>query len=308
MYRLIALVTLLGVVGCSGTTPYRDDYARHVSHGITSPFNTESFRVVIAEGEQVDLRATYDNDNTVGDSSVLYQGGPGAAGLIAMVAQIGVHSSLVSSQREEKLAAIQDAANQQIQPLLDIASTMTVAELIPASQSGWLATADTVAPLHIKPIFFSAQDMSEFGLKMVVWIPDPKGTKKRPDKYKNLLQVIGEPVDEATLAQLKSGNKQVLEQQLTGLLSIALEMAHKATTGQYPQNTSTMQTYKLEKNGKLKVFRAAEVASTCQYTVVRDLRKWLIAMPKSQPASKTENATATQNPPAPLADSCYTRV
>lgn len=308
MFRLIAFVTLLSMVGCSGTSPYRDDYARHVNHGNTAPFSTESFRVVLAEGEQVDLRASYDNDNTVGDSSVLYQGGPGAAGLIAMVAQIGVHSSLVSSQREEKLAAMQDAANQQILPLLDIVSTMTVAELIPEGQSGWLATTDSAAPLHIKPIFFSAQDMSEFGLKMVIWIPDPKGTKKRPDKYKNLLQVFGDPIDEATLAQLKNGNKQVLVQQLKGLLSVALDMAHKATTGQYPQSTNTMQTYKLEKNGKFKVFRAAEVASTCQYTVVRDLRKWLIAMPKSQPESDTENETATQNSPAPLADSCSTRV
>ncbi|GGF62970.1 hypothetical protein [Alteromonas lipolytica] len=307
MNRLIALLVLLAMAGCSSTTPYRDDYARHVNSDNAAPFSTESFRMVLVDPEQVDLRATYENDNTVGDSSVLYQGGSGAAGLLAMVAQIGIHSSLVSSQREEKLAAMQQQANQRILPLLDNAGAMSVTELMPEAQSAWLATDEMPAEaLQVKPIFFSAQDLSRLSLKMVIWVTDPKGSKKRPDKYKNLIQVYGKPLNETEKTELRNGNKQLLAQHLSGLLTTALDMAKRAATGYYPTAGGTMKTYKIQKQGKNKVIRASQVDDTCQYTVVRDLRKWLIALPKS-PAEGEQNLTVQQPQPG-NENSCYTAV
>ncbi len=295
MRLLATCLILLGMVGCSGTSPYRDDYARHVNHAGKAPFTPDTFRMAIAEAERLDLRATYDNDNTAGDSSMLYQGGPGAAGLIAMVAQIGVHSSLVSSQREEKLAAIQNAANQHIIPLLDMSSTMSASELIGKEQSPWLATAEDAQALLVKPIFFSSQDMSELSLKLVVWLPDPQGTKKRPNHYKNLIQVFAEPLSDTEREKLKAGDKTAFQQHLSNLLSVGLAMTHQATTGQYSQGAGNMQTYKISKQGKFKVIRAAEVASTCHFTIVRDLHKWLIAIPKEKANSLSPNSEEQAN-------------
>lgn len=306
MRLLITFLALCVVVGCSSTSPYRDDYARHINYSNKAPFTAESFRIVIADKEHVDLRATYDNDNTVGNSNVIYQGGAGAGGLIALVAQIGVHSSLVSSQREEKLAEMQNSANQKIMPLLDITNSMSVSELIPVEQTKWIASADDDMPLHIKPIFFSSPDMSELGVKMVIWLPDPNGTKKRPNKYKNLIQVFSKPFSDTTKAQLKAGDKLVLKQHLSSLLSLALDLTRKATTGQYPNNTGNVRTFKILKQGKVKVIRATEVASTCQHTIVRDLRKWLIAIPKKR-SSEEQISTETSLSSA-VSQQCFTKV
>lgn len=284
---------LATLVGCN-STPYRDDYARHVNTMKKSPLEASSFQMIFSDGDQVDLRALYDNDTTMGSTNMMYQGAPGAAGLIALVAQIGVHSSIVSSQREERLASLQDSANSQIQPLLNLTGGMQLSALLVPEHQPWLTTSlnPETDTLYIKPIFFSNTEMTQLSVKVVAWIPDPKGSKKQPDKYKNLIQVLNAPLSAEQRTQLISGDQAMLQSMLSDLLSTALEIAHGATTGKFANVQNTMKTYKLPNSDKNKVFRATHIADTCEHTIVRNLRQWLIAIPK---ASAEEDQLASQS-------------
>ncbi len=284
---------LATLVGCN-STPYRDDYARHVNTMKKSPMEASAFRMIFSDGDQVDLRALYDNDTTMGNSNVLYQGGPGAAGLIALVAQIGVHSSIVSSQREERLATLQESANSEIQPLLNMVDGLQMSQLLAPEHKPWLASSlnSDVETLYVKPIFFSNTDMTQLSVKVVAWIPDPNGTKKRPDKYKNLIQVVNAPLSDEQRTLLINGDQALMQQILANLLGTAMDITHGATTGKFADVKGTMKTYKMPNAGKNKVFRASHIADTCEHTIVRNLRQWLIAIPKDQQAQHVASQAA----------------
>lgn len=279
------MLMLATLMGCN-STPYRDDYARHVNTMKKAPMEASAFRMIFSDGDQVDLRALYDNDTTMGNSNVLYQGGPGAAGLIALVAQIGVHSSIVSSQREERLATLQDSANSQIQPLLNIVGNLQLSQLLAPEHKSWLTSSlsSDIDTLYVKPIFFSNTDMTQLSVKVVAWIPDPNGSKKQPDKYKNLIHVVNTPLSDEQRTLLINGDQVLLQQMLAKLLGTAINITYGATTGKFADVKGTMKTYKMPNAGKNKVFRASHIADTCEHTIVRNLRQWLIAIPKAQQA------------------------
>ena len=284
------LFLLATLVGCN-STPYRDDYAKHVNTLKNAPMDANNFHVIFSDNAQVDLRALYDNDTTMGDSSILYQGGAGGAGLIAMVAQIGIHSSIVSSQREERLTSLQDAANSQIQPLLKMVDGFLLSELLTPESESWFnsKTNITTESLYVKPIFFSSTDMSQLSVKVVAWLPDPNGSKKHPDRFKNLYHVVNAPLSDVEQAQLINGDKALLQSVLSDLLDTAMTIVYADTTGKFFDIKGSVKTYKLPKSEGIKVFRATKIADTCEHTIVRNLRQWLIALPKVQPtlASQT---------------------
>ena len=71
---------------------------------------------------------------------------------------------------------------------------------------------------------------------------------------------------------------------LAKLLGTAMNITYGATTGKFADVKGTMKTYKMPNAGKNKVFRASHIADTCEHTIVRNLRQWLIAIPKAQQA------------------------
>ena len=105
--------------------------------------------------------------------------------------------------------------------------------------------------------------MTQLSVKVVAWIPDPNGSKKQPDKYKNLIHVVNTPLSDEQRTLLINGDQVLLQQMLAKLLGTAINITYGATTGKFADVKGTMKTYKMPNAGKNKVFRASHIADTC---------------------------------------------
>ncbi len=92
---LLIISSAFFISGCA-KTPYQDDYTQHVNKLSETHLSNVDYR--FEDSSKVDLRGIYVEDNDVQSAQLLYVGGAGIAGLVA---QIGAHSSIVNSQRNE---------------------------------------------------------------------------------------------------------------------------------------------------------------------------------------------------------------
>ena len=279
--KLISLFIALFLVGC-GSTPYRDDYAKHVNLLEDKYFDDANIKFSFMGGPSVDLRGLYQKNDTANASPILYQGG---AGLIGMLAQIGAHSTIINSQRNEKLAQEQEQVNQSILPLINTSKKIMLTDLVDEYQSiNQESTADTI---RIKPIFFSNSDMTEFSLTSIVWLPFQETIRKRQEfKYKNLIRVHSQKFSESEQEKIANGDEKLLSGIFSSLLNTALFMAKSELTGKYAKLNKPVQTFVLKGELNQKVIRGSVVAEKHGYQIIQDLHSWLIAYPKSDDSNK----------------------
>mgnify|MGYP001603384432 FL=1 len=174
--RFLFIIFAITLVGC-GSTPYRDDYTKHVNIIREGYLDETDFKFNFVENPNVDLRGLYSQNDTANASPIMYQGVGGVAGLLV---QIGTHSSLIQSQRNSKLAKDQEHANNQILPLIDITTEVPLRDLI-GEHSSQIVSLENVGTdtVNIKPIFFSNSDMTELSVKSIVWLPLEERRNKR---------------------------------------------------------------------------------------------------------------------------------
>ena len=276
--KLILIIFALLLVGC-GSTPYRDDYAKHVNLMKNSYFNESNFKFSFVENPHVDLRGQYSRNDTANASPILYQGGAGLAGLLV---QIGTHSTMVSAQRNEKLAIAQEQANQPILPLINITKDIALVDLIGEHKSQWTSLETIDAKIvRIKPIFFSNKDMTELSIKAIVWLPKQhkNSRKKQKFNYKNMIHIYGEKLNKLQQQKLIAGDEEFLTLQLAALLKTAISIAKDDLTGRYAKNKTRTKTFFIDNGSGKKVIRGAVVAEKCGYKVIQDLHSWFIALP-----------------------------
>lgn len=279
--RFLILFFALTLAGC-GSTPYRDDYTKHVNLLATNYFNDTSFKFSFVKNQSVDLRGLYSQYDTVSASPVMYQGG---GGLVGMLAQIGAHSSIIQSQRSDILAKEQEKANMPILPLINISKNMSLIELLENNHSlNFTLDSEASNTINIKPIFFSNSDMTEFSLTSIVWLLDKKKGKRRKQKYqyKNLIRVYSQKLNEAQRKKLANGDNRLLSNVLSSLLNTALFITKNELTGLYARVNNPMQTFIIKNDSGTKVIRGSIVAEKCGYQIIQDLHSWFIAYPKPE--------------------------
>ncbi|GEM_PF-730051 len=280
VFTLIVLFTGF-LTGC-GSTPLNDDYIRHVNNIGPSFFSTSHFAIKLQESDNVDIRGVYVTNDTVEASTIMYQGGAGIAG---MIAQIGTHSTLIQSQRNDKLAKAQEQANQAIAPIIEASKTLRLTELLDPGNANFIST-DTRNPqqvLHIKPIFFSNPQMNKVYVKALIWIPTDavnKHVRKRAkNQYQNMVQVYSKPFTEAETELLVAGDSELLKEKLSSLLNQVISIAQSELTGQYQAASKVEKTFVINLNDKRLVLRGAIVDQSCSMSIIQDIRHWLIAVP-----------------------------
>jgi hypothetical protein len=282
--KYLLIIFSLVLVGC-GSTPYRDDYAKHVNL-ITN--NNANFIFDFSEELVVDLRGQYSKNDTATASPILYQG---AAGIAGMLIQIGAHSSLINSQRNEKLAAEQKQANQSIASLISLTENISLNNLIQehSFHQQSLENNDAVI-VRMKPIFFSNKEMTKLSLKSIVWIPVDDKNKKRKQKYKykNMIHIYGDELNESQQQKLLDGDATFLSLQLSNLINTAINIAKNDLTGGYPVKTNRNKTFFINDGVEKKVVRGSIIAKQCGYQIIQNLHSWFIAfpLPKTQPNIK----------------------
>ena len=280
--KLTCVLIALVLMGC-GSTPYRDDYTQYVNVLPSKAVAESDYKFVFANGDKVDLRGQYERNNTTETANMLYMGD---AGLIGLIAQVGTHATIVSSQRNDKLAKQQNAANEQIGDLLSVVDTMSLAQLAKPHLPG---TVDDSQPspttVYINPIFFSNTDKSRFTLNAMVWIPS-KGKNKRRKKeaftYRNLVQVYPAVFTKEEMTLVKNGDKAFIEAKLSEMLVKALDITKSAITGGFLPAKQKLETVKISKKAGFKIVRGRVLEKTCRYNIIQDLHSWYIAYPATE--------------------------
>jgi hypothetical protein len=283
--KLISIFIAIFLVGC-GSTPYRDDYAKHVNLLEDQYFDDANIKFSFMGSQSVDLRGLYQKNDTANASPILYQGG---AGLIGMLAQIGAHSTIINSQRNEKLAQEQEQVNQSILPLINASKKIILTDLVEDYEYQSISQENsTVDTIRIKPIFFSNSDMTEFSLTSIVWLPFQGKKRKRQEfKYKNLIRVHSHRISDSEKEKIANGDTKLLSEVFSSLLNTALFMAKSELTGKYSKLKKPVQTFILKRELNQKVIRGSIVAEKHGYQIIQDLHSWLIAYPKLDGSKKS---------------------
>lgn len=281
--RILFILLGLLLTGC-GSTPSKDDYVKYVNRLHHQGLSPENIKLFMPSTKSVELRGIYKRDNTVDGTPMLYQGGAGIAGLLV---QIGTHSSIVNSQRQDKLAKAQEEANKQIKPLIDRASTIKPTHLFVDYENH---ITKSVEPndntFHVKPIFFSDLDITSLTLKLIIW--QEASTKSRRNKfnYKNLIQVFSDTLTDEEKALAIDNNSNLLKNKLQDLLNRGLNVVLKDLTKQY-KGKHTQETFIVESNNEKQVIRGSKVEVHCNYDVVKTLHSWYMVLPHKSNESKS---------------------
>jgi hypothetical protein len=276
------------MVGC-GSTPYQDDYTKHVNLLDNNYLTNENYKFSFADDDlSVDLRGLYSQNNTVVSTPIMYYGDAGIAGALV---QLTTHSVIIQSQRDAKLASQQIEANQVIQPLINLSRDISLNDLIDEHRTNFVAfnqlATDTVV---IKPIFFSLTDMSELSIKAIVWMPMPKDEQKRRQKfkYRNMIQVYSPKLTESQYQQILEGDKNLLTDILASLLKKTLDITEAALTGQYNNDNKKTQTFLINTESNNQVLRGSIAAEQCDYQVIQDIHYWFVAYPVTRLESRAD--------------------
>lgn len=279
---LLGLFALF-LTGCN-STPKRDDYAKYVNNVNTAGIEANDITFTLVGAKTVDMRGMHKRDDTASQSPILYQGG---AGVIGLVAQIGIHASMIQSQRNEQLSQKQKEANALVAPIIDIASAYSLDSLTDEfTVSPTDKNANQTLALKVKPIFYSSSDMDQIQLKLVTWLPKKSGKrtakKKNQYRYRNLVQIYSQVFNEEEKRRLLDKDDEFLKSTLATLLNTSLDVVQKDFVGQYAKKKASSQTFLLEENSATKVVRGSIVETTCDFNVIKDLRSWLIVIPADE--------------------------
>lgn len=282
--RLRNISTILAVsfaVGCA-STPYKDDYAKHVNLVGDMYQDDSAFAFSFDNVNNLELRGIYEVDDSVAESTIMYQGG---AGLIGLFAQIGTHASIVNSSRNNKLAAQQTQANLQVSPLIEKAKSTILESLLTPELKQDLVNDDQQASLlKVKPIFFSNAAMDQVSLKLVAWIPNEKG-RKHSLLYQNMIQIFGSTLTPQEQSRLLAIDDDFAQQTFATMLNTALNILKDDLSGQFRETPKMNKTFLVKQNNKNVVVRGTLIKQECDYQVIQNLHSWYVAFPKDNSSS-----------------------
>ncbi|QHJ12322.1 hypothetical protein FX988_02574 [Paraglaciecola mesophila] len=275
MRFLITIIAFL-MVGC-GSTPNRDDYAKHVNVVGETFFREHALTFSFEQSDKIDLRGIHNRDDSTASTHILYQGG---AGLVGMFAQVGAHAAFVNSSRNAKLKEEQERANDKILPLINLVDDITLYSLLGNNQPSFVeANEMSNDTLRLKPIFFSNEKMNQLILKLVVWLPNEKGETKKP-RYQNMIQVFSPTLSHAEQVLFIDDNKDDLKQMMSSQLNTAIHILQSDLTGKYSTLNKPQRTFTVLRNNKSKVVRGSVVDKKCGFQIVQNLHSWYVAFPE----------------------------
>lgn len=286
MKHLIFIMLLFtALTGCKSVK--RDDYVRATLLSEQNLISEAEFQFYLDTQQPIDIRGDYSHDRSIEGAHMMYQGPPAAA-----LAQLFTHAAISSSLKEEKLRAQQDAANEAILPLRNLASTIHIDSLV-TENTFYTAelNLENKKLVHVKPIFFSDSTMTNLSLKLVAWIdlPASKSSKKINKQYQNIIEVHAKPLTEEERGRLLSDSSE-LSLRLKSLFNSAVLSVQRDVSGEYSSPVAQQTLHILE--GKKKEFMRGEVLEqSCESVVVKNLRNWIIHYPSEKVANLNQNCS-----------------
>lgn len=286
----LCIVLALGLTALSGCkSAKRDDYVAAVELNKSNYIAKHDVRLVLNPEMNADIRGLYSHNRSIEQGSMLYAGTPGAA-----LVQVFAHAAINSSLQENKLSQQQTAANKEIQSFRDTIGAVSIGTLLSADYLEKVVSdeVENSSAVNVRPIFFVSGDLSHVSLKLVSWINVPGKPKKNTKRYQNIIEVHAEPLSDEVIRQIREGsNKAQLRAKLSGILNRAIMSLHDDLVGAHGNNT-VQQTIKIKSGNRTQFIRGNIIAKSCDYTVLKNLRKWIIHYPSSVVASEISDTQA----------------
>ena len=247
-----------------------------------------SWAVQVPAPDKVRFRGVAVMDNVGKPGAPIMYPAAGAAGLVAAIITHGVIANAMA--RGEK-SDIEKAADKVLDPYQASLDGFTELELLQGAASfsthgapRWLGASDQVnAPLVAsKPVFSMTQDRAALILDNEILIQVPG----REAAYANTVRVVSAvQAHEDLAAWWGDGQARALKEQSARLLAASIDIAlDEATAKGGAGATAAQRTVRYREGGK-EVFERAEILrEDCDRLLLRNLRGWLMSVPRLTPA------------------------
>lgn len=280
--NLILLCILTAFSGCK--SPNRDDYISAKLLSKADFIQAEQFTFSFESQPGIDVRGEYVNDDSINQPSMMYAG----IGVGGMLAQVFAHAAINSSLQANALSERQVMANMQVEPISRLVLETKFEDLLGTYEDFYVPIdkADNKT-IFLKPIYFVSQNLERLSLKMIVWSGKEKKGRKQVWAYQNLIEVNSRVLSKDEIATVTSGQgKELLDTLLLEMSELALSSVLSEVTGAISKrllDPSAKPATITVKTGDVKEYiRGTIVERGCSYTLIRNLRNWLIHYPTSQ--------------------------
>jgi hypothetical protein len=280
---LVCSVCVFAVFGSRSAIADEDEKPRE-----PLPISVEGkWKLHLPPGEKVSYRgvASFD-DAGLNGGQMLY---PGDAGVAGFLIAIFAHAAAVSAAKDTQRAEVQEAADKVMIPFRDVLDLYTPRELVQAGleelapgTSAKLTDADLKAGedwfIEAVPVYSMTQDMTTIILDNAVVIYAPGASEPA---YQNVIRIVSTPKNADNLAVFWNDNKaQPLKKVSVRLYAESLAAALKDAASA-PDESAPQRTVRYMQGDKEKIERANVLSEQCGRVVMRNLRGWIMSVPKS---------------------------
>lgn len=235
--------------------------------------------------ERVVFKGVASMDDVGKPGAMLYPA-PGAAGLIAAIV---THAVIASSVRDHEKSEIEKAADKVLEPFESSLATFTQRDLLlgaaPLSRHGeprWLAGSEKAEGWVVasKPVFSMTQDRAALILENDVTLTPPSGKPV----YANRVRVVSAvQLRDDLAAHWAADEAKALKTESIRLLAASVDIALDDAGSPRAADTKAQRTVRYPEGGKQVFERAEVIKEECDRLLLRNLRGWLVSVPRSGP-------------------------
>ncbi|NNG21697.1 hypothetical protein [Telluria aromaticivorans] len=227
----------------------------------------------------------------VGKPGAMLYPAAGAAGLIAAIV---THAVIASSVRDHEKSEIEKAADKILEPFDASLATFTLRDLVlgasALSRHGeprWLASNEKAEAWVVssKPVFSMTQDRAALILENDVTLTPPSGQPV----YANRVRVISSVHLYENLAGFWGEDQaRALKAESVRLLAASVDIAlDDAIVPRPAASPGAQRTVRYPEGGKLVFERAEIIKEACDRMLLRNLRGWLVSVPRNGPPASS---------------------
>ena len=237
--------------------------------------------------ERVTFKGVASMDGVGAPGAMLYP----AAGAAGLVAAIVTHAVIASSIHEGAKSDIEKAADKILDPYQASLAAYTQRDLLHGAaalarhgEPRWLAPAEKAEEWVVasKPVFSMTQDRAALILDNDVAITTPSGQPA----YSNRVRVVSAVhKGEDLAAYWGADDAGALKAESARLLAASLDIALDDAGAPRPAaGPAAQRTVRYPEGGKQVFERAEVIKEECDRLLVRNLRGWLMSVPRARPA------------------------
>lgn len=279
MRKSIWFSSLLLLTACAGTT--KNDIPEYINALEYSKLAGNSFYFAF-ENETPNIQGAVVIEDRIESRNIMYSGD---AGLIGLVAQIGVHSALVGAQRSSLRENQQSVANMSVQSIIDAAQTIRLSELDSFQENSRLLEETPFKQrVLVKPLFRFSPRKDQVELLALFWIPqsvdDGRKIAGQP-VYQNVIKLYSSILSPEKISLLEQGDVRYIRELLAALLSKVFTVASECLTGNCSTAVTNQKTFMIQVNGRNTAFRGTLINKTCDSIVFQDLHDSIVVIPNT---------------------------